>query len=130
MKPLAPSKKVPNATDNRSWDDMNSWRFDQPRNCAVLTTTHVIKEGQDITCVFHDADDHGWQLHSEGGKTVAEHLVVSLGEIVRHDPSVLEVADLPPGWKAWRKEKEAAWRRAEVRNKEEGKPDGTGSSGG
>lgn len=108
---------------------MNSWPFDQPRNCAVLTTTHVMKEGRDIICVFHDADDHGWQFHSEGGKTVAEHLVVSLGEIVRHDPSVLEVADLPPGWKAWRKKKEATWQRAEVRNKEEGKPDGTGSSG-
>ena len=78
------------------------WPFDQPPDCAVLTTTHVMRDGEPITHVFHDADDHGWQFHYPGPKTESDAMVVALAEICRHDPTVLEVADLPPGWKAVR----------------------------
>jgi hypothetical protein len=105
---------------------MNTWPFDQPKNCAVFTTTHVMKEGRDIAFVFHDADDHGWQFHYEGEKSLRDSLVVCLSEIVRHDPSVLEVADLPPGWKAWRKKRGDAWQRAE---NAKGDQDATANSG-
>jgi len=84
-----------------------------------------MKEGRDILYVFHDADDHGWQFHYEGEKTLAEHMVVALSEIVRHDPTVLEVADLPPGWKASRKKRGDAWLRAVNPSEEEGDPAGT-----
>jgi hypothetical protein len=91
---------------------MNDWPFDQPRNCATITTTHVLRGGHDIIYVFHDEDDHGWQFHWAGEKDVADSMVVCLSEIVDHDPSVLDVADLPPGWKAWREKRGAAWHRA------------------
>ena len=85
------------------------WPFDQPRDCAVFTTTHVFKEGRDIAFVFHDADDHGWQFHFAGEKDVADSMVVALEEVVAHDPSVLEVADLPPGWMAVRAGRGSKW---------------------
>jgi hypothetical protein len=31
---------------------------------------------------------------------------------VAKDPSVLELADLPPGWHAWRRSRDAPWQRA------------------
>jgi hypothetical protein len=104
---------------------MNSWPFDQPKNCAVFTTTHVMKEGRDIAFVFHDADDHGWQFHYDGEKRPGDSMVVSLSTIVQHDPTVLDVADIPPGWKAWRKKRGDAWQRAENPREEEGDPAGT-----
>jgi hypothetical protein len=88
---------------------MSAWPFDQPKNCAVFTTTHVMKDGHDIIYVFHDEEDHGWQFHYAGEKDVSDTIVVALEEIVAHDSSVLEVADLPPGWKAWRAKRGAAW---------------------
>jgi hypothetical protein len=97
---------------------MSVWPFDQPKNCAVFTTTQVMKDGQDIVYVFHDEGDHGWQFHYAGKKNVADAMVVALQEIVSHDSSVLEVADLPPGWKAWRERRGAPWQRAV--NKTEG----------
>lgn len=91
-----------------------AWPFDQPENCAVFTTTHVLKEGRDIVRVFHDADDHGWQFHCAGDVEMKDAMLVSLAEMVRHDPSITEVADLPPGWQAWRKGKGDAWQRAKM----------------
>ena len=70
-----------------------------------------MRDGCDIIHVFHDEDDHGWQFHWAGEKDVADMMVVCLSEIVDHDPSVLEVADLPTGWKAWREKRGAAWHR-------------------
>jgi hypothetical protein len=95
---------------------MSAWPFDQPKDCAVFTTTHVMKDGQDIIYVFHDEDDHGWQFHYAGEKDVADTMIVALEEIVAQDSSVLEVADLPPGWKAWRKKRGAPWQRAKNEN--------------
>jgi hypothetical protein len=91
---------------------MNAWPFDQQKNCAVLTTTHIIKERNDILYVFHDEDDHGWQFHYGGNKSASDAMVVALEEIVALDPSVLEIADLPVGWKAWRSKRGASWQRA------------------
>jgi hypothetical protein len=92
------------------------WPFDQPPNCAVFTTTHVMRAGQPITHVYHDEEDHGWQFHYPGEKSVGDCMIVALRTIVRHDPTVVEVADLPPGYVAirhgvgdpWRIEKSSA----------------------
>ena len=88
------------------------WPLDQPKDCAVFTTTHVMKGGHDIIHVFHDEEDHGWQFHHGEEKSVADMMVVALEEIVALDPSVLEVADLPAGWKAWRQRRGTPWQRA------------------
>jgi len=89
-----------------------SWPFDQPPNCAVFTTRHVLRDGEPITHVFHDADDHGWQFHYPGDKTDADAMIVALSEICEHDPTVMEVADLPPGWMATRSAIGSPWERA------------------
>ena len=88
------------------------WPFDQPPDCAVITLRSIVFGGEPILHVTHDADDHGWQFLGAGGAKEFDAAVVGLDEIVKLDPSVLEVADMPPGWHAWRQSKSSQWQRA------------------
>ena len=84
--------------------------FDLPLNTAVFTTKFVVKRGDPILYISHDEEDDGWQFHNgEGGFDEKDAMVVSLKKITTLDPSVCEVADLPPGWYAERSRVGAAW---------------------
>jgi hypothetical protein len=84
------------------------WPFDQPRDCAVFTTRQVLEREEPILHVTHDSDDHGWQFL--GSETRPEDAkIILLEEAVELDPSVLQVADLPVGWHAWRASVEEPW---------------------
>lgn len=87
------------------------WPFDQPRNCAVMSLRSIVFDGKPILYVSHDADDHGWQLLDGRPVDMANAAVVGLGNIVDKDPSLLELADLPPGWIATRESRDGTWRR-------------------
>lgn len=89
----------------------NEWPFDQPRNCATLTMRQVLDRSEPILGVTHDRNNHGWQFIGSTDANVPDGRVVSLGEIVRLDPTVLEVADLPVGWRAVRNRVGDAWTR-------------------
>lgn len=97
------------------------WPFDQPPNCAVVTTSGVMKDGALITRVFHDEEDDGWQFLHEGEFSMEEAMLVLLKNVIAHDESVLEVADLPPGWCATRKSRGGQWSRR--RESESGEDD-------
>ena len=81
---------------------IDNWPFDQPRNCATLTMRQVLDGSEPILLVAHDADDHAWQIIGTSDASLADAKVVCLDEIVQLDPTVLEVADLEPGWQALR----------------------------
>lgn len=89
------------------------WPFDQPRNCATFTMQQVMNGSEPILLVSHDAEDHGWQFIGTSDASMADAKVVCLEEIVRLDPTVLEVADLQPGWQAIRERVGGAWTRRE-----------------
>ena len=52
--------------------------------------------------VSHDEDDHGWQFIGSSDASMADAMLVALEAVVRCDPTVVEVADLEPGWQALR----------------------------
>lgn len=86
------------------------WPFDQAANVAVITQKQIIFDHAPILMVTHDAEDHGWQfLNLTIPVTVASSSVVGLGEIVKLDPSLMEIADLPVGWRAKREKIGAKW---------------------
>jgi hypothetical protein len=87
------------------------WPFDQPPNCAVISLRSIMQGSDAVLHVSHDADDHGWQFLSGGPVEMANAVLVTLSSIVERDPSLYEVADLPPGWHAWRKAVGASWSR-------------------
>jgi hypothetical protein len=88
------------------------WPFDQPRNCAVFTLRSIVFGGNPVLHVSHDADDHGWQFLGLGDADVEDAAIIALSEIVSRDSSLLQVADLPPGWRAWRSSGLAPWQRS------------------
>jgi hypothetical protein len=92
----------------------NPWPFDQPRNCTTITVWRILKGLDPITLVTHDADDHAWQFLNTGDgrePDINDAAVVCLEHMAALDPSVLEVADLPAGWLAWRSDKGQPWQR-------------------
>jgi len=73
----------------------------------------VLEGSEPILLVTHDADDHGWQFIGTSDASMADTKLVALEEIVKIDPTILEVADLPPGWHAIRERVGGAWSRRE-----------------
>ena len=91
--------------------DTDCWPFDQPRNCAVITIRGILDGTEPILHVTHDEDDHGWQFLSLRDANPDEAKVLCLEEVVVMDGSILHLADLPPGWHAWRRSITDAWTR-------------------
>ena len=87
------------------------WPWHQPPNCAVITLRQIIEGDAPILLVTHDMDDHGWQFLSGQDIRVEDSAVVALSEIAERDPSVIELADMPPGWRAWRRSVSDPWMR-------------------
>ena len=88
------------------------WPFDQGPRVAAITTVNVIERGAPILVVVHYEDDDSWAFLCGTTNDEADGRVIGMGEAVRRDPSLRDVADLPPGWKAWRPRVGAAWLRA------------------
>jgi hypothetical protein len=93
----------------------DQWRFADPKNVAVITLKSITMGGGPILRVTHDAEDGMWQFLD--GSTVSQEnaSVVSLEEITRSDPSVMQLADLPLGWYADRSAADEPWRRGRKR---------------
>jgi len=87
------------------------WAFADPPNLAVVTLVQVLQRGMPVLYVTHDADDGGWQFLTGEAVDVADSVVVGLEEMIRHDPSLVTLADLPTGWSAWREGRDAEWQR-------------------
>jgi hypothetical protein len=61
--------------------------------------------------VTHDEDDHGWQFLDGDDATTKDGAVVGMGCMLARDPTLAEIADLPPGWIATRSKPGAPWAR-------------------
>jgi hypothetical protein len=93
------------------------WPFADPKNVAVFTTIQVLRRGQPILHVSHDDEDGAWQFHTGAQQVSArDAMIVSLKEIVEHDPTIRELADLPCGWHAERDGVGDSWRRVQNRS--------------
>lgn len=78
----------------------------------VVTTRHVTT-GDSIREVTHKDDEEGgslWQFHIGNGDYSAVSLqLVRLDTILKMDPTVAELSDLPMGFQARREDKGAPW---------------------
>jgi len=94
------------------------WLFDQPPNCGVITMRQVLDREEPILLVTHDADDHGWQFIGTTDACVEDGRLVCLSHMVELDPTICELADLPPGWGAARAGVGMPWVRRRRENEE------------
>ncbi|HEV3412107.1 MAG TPA: hypothetical protein VG101_06500 [Puia sp.] len=86
-------------------------KFKEPDNTAVFTTKFVVVDKKDITIVYHEIDDGAWQFfsndHFDDFEQVA--MIVGLGELLKIDKSLLELADMQRGYYARREAKDTPW---------------------
>ena len=87
-----------------------AWPFDQAPNVAAITVRAVL-EGDPITFVAHDEDDHGWQFLDGRDPDTREGRLICMSDALARDPTLREIADLPPGWIAWRSDPSSPWSR-------------------
>ena len=78
-------------------------------NIYVLTTKYVVYNDSFISLVLHD-EEGDWQfLGNEDNLKEDDALVVSLEEILNHDPSLSSILDLPMGKQATRDSYDSVW---------------------
>ena len=87
------------------------WPFDDPPNVATITTRPVMDGSSWIALVSHDEDDGSWQFIGPEGPLEEQAMLVGLHSILKIDPSIAEIADLPFGWQAWRASHDSPWQR-------------------
>jgi len=88
-----------------------TWAFDQGPGVAAITTAAVLEGREPVRIVEHDADDHSWTFLCGTTSDPGDGRVVAMGQIVALDPTLVEVAELPPGWTATRSGAGAEWSR-------------------
>jgi hypothetical protein len=94
-------------------DTNRQWPFLDPPNTAVITNVRILDQEDWVHYVTHDAEDGAWQFHPYlGPASMKEAAVASLAHMLRIEPRIEELADLPLGWRAWRDSKSAHWTRA------------------
>jgi len=85
---------------------------------AVFTTRFVIEDKKTITYVTHEIEDGAWQFFSDDRfddfESVAK--VVGLREIIKLDPSIMELIEMSEGFIATRNSRHDNWvvRKAEL----------------
>jgi hypothetical protein len=94
---------------------MEPWFFQDPPDTAVVTTTQVTRLGAPILFVSHELDEDGgslWQFHcGTVDFDMRDAQLVRLDTIVKIDPSIADLSDLPVGYCAKRISISEFWQR-------------------
>src|SRR5258705_11017737 len=88
------------------------WPFDQGPNVAALTTRQVLDLNYPIRQVVHYGDDDSWAFLCGTTEEKDDYRLVHMEEVLRLDDSLRSIADLPPGWSAWREHADGSWERS------------------
>jgi hypothetical protein len=69
-----------------------------------------MRDGEPILRVSHDADDGAWQFHYGGPVSTKDAMIVALEEVLKIDPTIASLANLPLGYYATRNDRASAWK--------------------
>ena len=83
--------------------------WNNPLDPAVITEESVVAARKPILLVIHDEGHGGWQFMSGGDITGQNPKVITKEEILKLDPTLKEVIDLPVNWEARRANPKAPW---------------------
>ena len=92
-------------------DQKLDFKFFEHRNAATFISEKVLREGQPILWVWHDSEDGTWSFANQSSD---EMVVVGLNEVVKHDPSVNELFNLPTDYRATRLSINDKWKRKQI----------------
>jgi len=88
---------------------MEKWPFDQAPNVAAITTRQILDDGFPILSVVHYAKDHSWAFCCGTSIATEDGRVIGMGTVLDLDPTLVEIADLSPGYRATRKAVGEPW---------------------
>jgi hypothetical protein len=87
--------------------DRNNWN--SPLDPVVVTTESIASGRSAVLLVIHEEGHGGWQLHDRSEIAGERPHVLPKEGVLRLDPTLAEITDLPVGWKAERARKGAPW---------------------
>jgi hypothetical protein len=96
----------------------SEWPFDIPINTATFTTRHVVEGTHPILEVYHDHDGE-WQFMCGTTTASADAKLVCFGCMIDRDPTILQLANMPSGWVAYRASSNKPWSREEYEDSDE-----------
>jgi hypothetical protein len=86
----------------------SSWVFLEPPTTFVVTQRLVIDKKKPVLFVLHDKDGD-WQFLADDYSPMDQAIELPLYEMVAIDSSIVQVAHLARGWKAWRTGQQSPW---------------------
>ncbi len=89
----------------------DEWPFDQGPDVAALTTRQVLQNGLPVLRVIHYYDDDSWAFVCGTTNKTEDLRIIAMSEALAADTTLRGIADLPPGWTAWRDSVGKAWHR-------------------
>ena len=92
-------------------DEPTDWPFDQAPNVTAITTVRVLDDHLPILRVTHYSDDHSWAFVCGTTNDTKDGRVIGMDCALSLDPTIRTIADLPPGWTAWRESVGGEWHR-------------------
>src|SRR5882724_11710364 len=93
-------------------DESNEkWPFEQALDVAAITSRQVIELGYPVRQVTHYDDDHSWAFLSGTTENKDDYRLICMFDILKLDPTLRTIADLLPGWSAWRESIDLGWER-------------------
>lgn len=84
-------------------------QFKESLASVVLTSKWVMTRESPIVRISHH-EDGIWEFFGKENITEEEVIVVSLKQIIDVDPTVLEVADMPMAFNAFRQSVDTSWK--------------------
>lgn len=89
---------------------VQGWPFENAQNTQCITVRGIMIEGKPILIAQRD-DEGDWQFLDGSHLLVAEAMVMSLAQMLEHDPSIREIADMMPQNRAFRSSARVSWQR-------------------
>jgi hypothetical protein len=83
-------------------------QFKEKLSTAVFTSKYVMEKSSPIVYIAHN-EDGSWEFWGKEIIDESEIMVVSLEQIMKTDPTIVDVADLPIQFTAVREDKDKAW---------------------
>lgn len=110
VEPVSQSCHLPTISPNKDMATPdNVWPFEDAPNVACFTVRSIMEGAKPILLVSHDAEDESWQMLTGDAFDMDEAMLVLLTNLVALDESLIELADLPLGWSAWREHLGSPW---------------------
>lgn len=90
------------------------WPFDSPPQRSCVTERAIVDGGKPVLMVTRDLADGAWNFLTGDTALDADTVAAPLQHMLTLDPGLRQLADLAPGWMAWRVSHGAAWERGDA----------------